>query len=324
MRRRDFLVALGGGVTAWPQVALAQQSRRPLVGVLSPASEEVAKPIINAFRARLAELGYIDGGNIDIGIRYAPAHSVEEDRRLGTDLIALSPSVLVVGALSTIIVISKLTSSIPVVGVNLGEDPVGAGIVASLAHPGGNITGITYSSSATVVGKQLGYLKELAPSIKQVVALFTVDMDPVAARMVPDIARSLQLSVRSVRVIGEADFAAAIADRAADGFYFGPGPLFNTYRDEIVTLVAKVGRPAIYATGEDALAGGLIAYGPNLQKAYTAGAEYAAKILGGARPSDLPIEQPSFYELIINLKTAKELDLTVSPGLLASADQVIE
>jgi putative ABC transport system substrate-binding protein len=325
MRRREFIVMVGGLAVAWPRASIAQTpAHRPLVGMLYPASEEVAPPNIGAFRARIAELGYVEGRDFDLAIRYAPARTEQENLRLAGELIAMSPTVLVVATSSTTVAVQKLAPTTPLVGVNM-DDAVALGLVTSIAHPGGNVTGLTYASSAALPGKQLALLKELSSSIVRVGALLAAD-DAQTAHALAEAAAKLGLALRSFPIALGEELATTTATAAieADALYFGPGPLFNTYRTEIARLVANTRRPAIYSAREYVLVGGLMAYGPSVIKAYALAADYVAKILGGAKPADLPVQQPELYQLVINLKTAKTLGITIPPTLLALADEVIE
>jgi putative ABC transport system substrate-binding protein len=209
--------------------------------------------------------------------------------------------------------------------VNFNDDPVALGLAASVAHPGGNITGFRISTDPAIVGKQLALLKELAPAIGRVDVLLTTG-DAATERHIPDAARNLNLTFRTFSVAKGDDIAPIIAgaEGSADALLFGPGPVFNTMRVQVAELVERTRLPAIYFDLTVAFAGGLMAYGSSIAKNYGAAAEYVAKILSGEKPGDLPIQQPAFYDLVINLKTAKALGLDVPPTLLARADQVIE
>ena len=327
MIRRAFIAALGGAA-AWPLVARGQtaERHRPLVGLLFPASEEVVRPYIAAVRARLAELGYVEGRDYELAIRNAPLPDRDAGLRLGAELLALSPAVIVTGAPKPVILaFHQLTSSVPVVMVNLNDDPVVLGIATSIARPGGNMTGFMRSSAPAIVGKQLELLKELTPSIVRVDALLSAT-DVATARLIPDAARNLNLTIRTFPIGRGEEFAPVITgtEGNADALLFGTGPLFNTMRREIAALAAGTRLPAVYHDRENVFAGGLMSYGSSVQKNYASAAEYVAKILGGARPGDLPIQQPTIYDLVINLKTAKALGLTIPSGVLARADEVIE
>jgi putative tryptophan/tyrosine transport system substrate-binding protein len=291
MRRREFITALCGAAV-WPAAVRAQGAeRRPVVGFLFPASAEAVQPYIAAVRARLAELGYVEGRNYELVIRNAPLPNREAALRLGAELLTLSPAVIVMGSPKPMILaIHQLTSSVPVVFVNLIEDPVALGLATSIARPGGNMTGFMLTSDPAIVGKQLALLRELTPSIGRVDALFPAQ-DVASERLVQDAARNLNLSIRTFFIAHGEEIAPIIAaaEGNADGLLFGAGPLFNTMRHDIVALVARTRLPAVYHDRELVVAGGLMSYGSSIQKNYAAAAEYVAKILGGAKPGDLPI-----------------------------------
>jgi putative tryptophan/tyrosine transport system substrate-binding protein len=326
MRRREFIAGLGG-VAAWPAIVYGQrQAVRPIVGVLFPVSVEASQPNLTALRKRLAELGYVEGQNFDFAIRNAQVPNRDAGLKFGGELLALSPAVIVMGAPKPMLLaIHELTLSVPVVFVNLNDDPVALGLVASVAHPGGNITGFRISSDPAIVGKQLALLKELAPSIVRVDALLEAG-DTASESLIPGAARNLGLNVRAFSISRGEEIAPIIAEARgnADALLFGAGPVFNTRRNEIAAVVARSRLPAVYHDLVVANAGGLMAYGTSIPKNYAAAADYVAKILSGVKPGDLPIQQPAFYELVINLKTAKALGLDIPPALLARADEVIE
>jgi putative ABC transport system substrate-binding protein len=327
MKRRAFIAGLGTAA-AWPVVARGQQGRtRPIVGMLFPTSEEVSRPNLIALRTRLAELGYVEGRDYDFAVRNAPVPNREAGLSLGGELLALSPAVLVVGAVTSVVLaLHQLTSSVPIVMVNFGADPMALGLAASFAHPGGNITGLMISSDPAIVGKQLALLKELAPSIVRVDALLTTTRNEADERLIRSAAGNLNLTVRTFSIASAEQFAPIIAEAKGntDALLIGSGPLFNTMRHEITELVAQAHLPAAYSFPDIVAAGGLIAYGSSIRKNYRASADYVAKILSGTKPGDLPIQQPTFYDLAINLQTAKALGLEVPPTLLARADEVIE
>jgi putative ABC transport system substrate-binding protein len=295
------------------------------VAILYPASEEIARPRIGAFRARLAELGYVEGRDAELAIRYATTLDQDTYLRLGAELLALSPAVIVVGNGAAILAVHHLTPSVPVVGVGVPVDPVAAGLAESFAHPGGNVTGFTTYSTAAIAGKQLALLKEMAPSIVRVNALLA-GSGAVTARVIPDAARSLRLTIRTFPIVRGDEIApiVAAADSKTDALFFGSTPLFVTMRHEIAALVERTRIPALYTDSANVSAGGLMSYATSIQKLYASAADYVAKILGGAKPADLPIQQPALYELVINAKTANALGLTIPPTLLARADEVIE
>lgn len=323
--RRNLIVGIG----TWLAIPRATYcaARRPLIGMLYPASEKVAPPNVGAFRARLGELGLVEDRDYKLEIRYVVVPSDRNAiQRAATELLALSPSVIVFGGFSTAPVLHQLTASVPLVGIGLGDDPVAFGLVASFARPGGNITGMTVGSISAITGKQLALLKELVPSITRVDALLEPD-DVATPASIQNVARSLDLTLRTVTIVRREDLSPAIAaaKAGAQAIFIGTGPFFNTHRSEIADLIAKARLPALWAGNNDAVSeGGLISYGPNITKNYSLAGDYVARILGGASPADLPIQQPISFELIINLKSAKALGLTIPTTLLAGADEVIE
>jgi putative tryptophan/tyrosine transport system substrate-binding protein len=321
MRRRDFLAMLGGSAALLPATAVAQSPARPLVAILHPSSEPFARDQIAAFTARLGELGYSAGRNIELALRFDAGRS-DDALRLGTELLALNPVVLVTAANPTVLAVHQLTASVPVVITGFYADPVAAGLAKSLAHPGGNFTGIMLTSNLAIFGKQLALLKELAPAIARV-AVLLFGGDETTLRVLPEAARNLNLTIRPFPVARADDLAAAIAAAAGetDALCFAPSPLLS---NETPALVAPTHRPAVYPFGSIASAGGLMSYGASLPRNWVVGAEYVAKILGGAKPGDLPIQQPDLYDLVINLKTAKAMGLVVPTSLLIRADAVIE
>jgi putative tryptophan/tyrosine transport system substrate-binding protein len=325
MKRRAFIAGLGSAA-AWPMMARAQGHTRPIVGLLFPISDEASRPNLTALRSKLIGLGFIEGRDYDLAIRNAPIPDRNTGLTVGGELLALSPAVLVVGAVpSVVLAIHELTSTVPVVMVNLSQDPVALGLAASVAHPGGNFTGFMIWSDPAIVGKQLALLKELVPSIIRVNAVLNAG-DAATQSLLPDFGHNLNLTIRTFSATRREDVLAILAETEgkADGLFFGASPVFNTMRHELAGLVARTGLPAVYHDLMIAPVGGLMAYGSNIPKNYGAAAEYVAKILSGEKPGNLPIQQPIFYDLVINLKTAKALGLTVPSSLLARADEVIE
>jgi putative ABC transport system substrate-binding protein len=322
MDRRRFLVTSLAGVVAAPLGAGAQPSKIWLIGELV-TSESVG---LDTFRQRLGERGYFEGQNLLIEYRDAEGRP-ERLPALATELVQLRVDVIVTFGTQAAFAAKQATTVIPIVMGTSGE-AVGAGLIQSLARPGGNITGIT-GSSPELSGKRLQLLKEAFPKKYQVAVLW----DPrnplhvlerkktvAAAQM---LGLKLQwLEARTPEEI-EAGFSAAAKARA-DVLVVFPGPVFVTSRAQIVGLAAKYGLPAMYGFREYTEAGGLMSYGPNISDMLGRAATYVDKILKGAKPADLPVEQPTTFELIINLKTAKALGLTIPPSLLARADQVIE
>jgi len=324
IRRRD-LIALLGTAVAWPRAAAAQgTARRPIVGLLSPVSEEAVRPVTAAFRARLAELGYVEGRDVDLATRYATRPDRDAGLRLGAELLALPPAVVVAVGFDMTLAVHQLTSSVPVVFTDMRDDPVALGLAASFPHPGGNMTGFMISSTDAIAGKQLALLKEMAPSIVRVDALLRAT-DTATPPVIAGAGRGLNLTIRIFPITRGEELAPIIAGAMGntDAFLM-TGPLFASMRNEIVALVAQTRLPAVYGARQLVAAGGLMSYGRNDLKIWAGTAEYVAKILGGAKPGDLPIQTPALYELVINAKTAKALGLPIPPLLLARADDVIE
>ena len=328
MKRREFITMLGGAAVAWPLAARAQQPERVRrIGVLMylPADDAEGQARLAAFTQAMKQLGWSDGHNLRIDTRYATADDI---RRHAAELAALAPDVLMAGTgTPTVAPLLQATRTVPIVFVTV-IDPVGAGFVASLAQPGGNATGFTiyeYSMS----GKWLELLKEIAPHVTRVAVL----RDPAIASgigqfgAVQIVAPSLgvQLSPLDVRDAGEIERAiGAFASGLNGGLIVTASPVANVHRNLIVTLAARHKLPAIYFSGRFVVDGGLISYGPDLIDQYRRTAGYVDRILKGEKPADLPVQVPTKYELLINLKTAKAMGLTFPPAVLGRADEVIE
>jgi ABC-type uncharacterized transport system substrate-binding protein len=328
MRRREFITFLGGAAAMWPLAARAQQSDRVRrIGVLmaSTADDQEFQARLAAFTQALTQLGWSDGQNLRIDIRWATADDI---RRHAAELAALAPDVLVAGTgTATVAPLLQATRTVPIVFVGV-IDPVGAGFVASLAEPGGNATGFTifeYSMS----GKWLELLKEIAPNVTRVAVL----RDPAIASgigqfgAVQIVAPSMGvvLSPVDVRDAGEIERAITTLGHSSNGgLIVTASPLATIHRNLIVSLAARYKLTAVYSARYFAAAGGLISYGGDFLDQSRRAASYVDRILKGEKPADLPVQAPTKYELVINLKTAKALGLTVPPTLLARADEVIE
>jgi ABC-type uncharacterized transport system substrate-binding protein len=328
MRRREFITFLGGAAAMWPLAARAQQSDRVRrIGVLmaSTADDQEFQARLAAFTQALTQLGWSDGQNLRIDIRWATADDI---RRHAAELAALAPDVLVAGTgTATVAPLLQATRTVPIVFVGV-IDPVGAGFVASLAQPGGNATGFTifeYSMS----GKWLELLKEIAPNVTRVAVL----RDPAIASgigqfgAVQIVAPSMGvvLSPVDVRDAGEIERAITTLGHSSNGgLIVTASPLATIHRNLIVSLAARYKLTAVYSARYFAAAGGLISYGGDFLDQSRRAASYVDRILKGEKPADLPVQAPTKYELVINLKTAKALGLTVPPTLLARADEVIE
>jgi putative ABC transport system substrate-binding protein len=325
MRRREFITLLGGATAAWPLAARAQQAAMPVVGFIQSETLDLNGHQVVAFRRGLSEAGYEVGRNAVIEYRSAEGR---DDRlpALVVDLISRQPSVIV-GNTPSALAAKRATATIPIVFTS-GADPVALGLVASLNRPGGNVTGVSFLASK-LEAKRLGLLRELVPSTTLIACL----IDPkyaAADSQVQDLheaARAVGLKVEVENASTERDIERAfetLASKNVGALLVGAAPLFNRRRDEIVALAARHALPAIYEWREFAEAGGLVAYGASLPDAYRQAGDYAGRVLKGAKPADLPVLQPTKFELVLNVKTARALGLTPSPGLLAIADEVIE
>jgi putative tryptophan/tyrosine transport system substrate-binding protein len=328
MRRREFLGVLGGAAT-WPFAARAQQGERVRrIGVLLPAaaSEPEVQTRLIAFVQGLAQLGWIVGQNVRIDTRWATT-SAGEIRRHAAELIALAPDVILAHGASTVGPLLQASRSVPIVFPVVG-DPVGAGFVDSLARPGGNATGFSVNEYS-IGGKMLELLKEIAPDLIRVAVLRDPATPSGVAQfgVIQAVAPSLRVEVNPVnmRDAVEIERAVAVFARASNGglIVTGSGPA-AFHRDLIVTLAARHKLPAIYFERTFVATGGLISYGTDWVDQYRRAAGYVDRILKGEKPADLPVQAPTKYELVINLKTAKALGLTVPPSVLARADEVIE
>ena len=328
MKRRAFIAALGGAA-ARSMVARAQQPEKlPVIGYLSPGSSAVG-PLArhDAFQEGLRELGYIEGKSIAIAYRFADGKFDRLDE-LAAELVRLKVDIIVSVVTQASLAAKNATSIIPVVMVSVG-DPIGSGLVASLAHPGANVTG-TSAMAAEVIGKSLELLKETIPHLSCVAVLWNPSNAVFQGQILEateDAARKLGLELQTFGVRGPDEFAAAFAaitNGCASALLVLPDPMLAFYQTQIVDFANQRRLPSMYGLRDHAAAGGLLAYGPDYAQIYRRAPAYVDKILKGAKPADLPVEQPTKFELVINLKTAKTLDLTIPPSILARADEVIE
>jgi putative tryptophan/tyrosine transport system substrate-binding protein len=328
MRRREFINLLGGAV-AIPLAAHAQQGDRiRRIGVLHSlaADDPIAQARVAAFRQALQQLGWTDGRSLQIDYRWSAANA-EDTRKYAAELVALSPDVILVNNSAVLAPLLEKTKSVPIVFV-LIADPVGAGFVESMARPGGNATGFT-SLEYGLGGKFLELLKEFAPSMNRAAVirdpLTTVGIGLFGA--IQNAAPSLGIEVRPINVSDAGEIERAIATFARGpngGLVVTASPAAFVHRNLLITLAARHRLPAIYPTREFIANGGLFAYGPDGLDQYRRAAAYVDRILRGEKPADLPVQAPTKYELVINLKTAKTLGLTVPPMLLSRANEVIE
>jgi putative ABC transport system substrate-binding protein len=327
MRRREFIAGICGAA-AVPFAARAQQPNRPLVAVLSPVSATVFARNINALRAGFRDLDYVEGRNLSIGIRYA-AGSVAQLPSLAAELVGLKPDAIVVGSVPAITATHSVTRTIPVVMSATTVDPTTMGLAASLAKPGGNVTGFWMEGEAALIAKRLELLKDMVPAIARVgLVINPIDpTDKAAIEQLPTITRALNLDVRVLEIDSPGQFEPVLITAARDGLSalcISHAPLFNENREQITALVTRLRLPAVYGFREFATAGGLLSYASNLPDIWRRSAGVVDKILKGAKPGDLPIERPGRFELLVNLKTAKSLGLVVPDRFLLIADEVIE
>jgi putative ABC transport system substrate-binding protein len=327
MRRRELLRLIGAAAALEPFAGAAQQPKMPVIGFLNGQSPGSWEPLVAAFRKGLAETGYVEGTNAAIEYRWAEG---DYDRlpALAAELVGRKVDVIVAtGGTQQVPAAKQATSTIPIV-FTTGSDPVADGLVANLARPGGNVTGFT-NIAADLMEKRLELLTEMVPQAKTVALLVNPNNPnavPLAARL-PGAARSkgLRLDVLQASTESEIDAAFTTFGRLQAGALLaGSDAFFNSRREQIVALAAKHAIPGIYDTPAFTEAGGLMAYGPSLTEMYRQVGIYTGKILRGARPGDLPVQQPTKLELVINLKTAKVLGLAVPHSLLQRADEVIE
>jgi len=325
--RRRFITALAGCLLAAPLAAEAQQAGKVYrIGFLSGSSAVASRPYIEQFRLGLRELGYVEGQSIIIEYRWAEG---QQDRlpQLATDLVQIAPDLIVAATAPSAMAARNATASIPLVMVNVG-DPVALGFAASLARPGKNLTGLT-SFNPELAGKRLALLKELVPEVKRI-AILSNPGNPLATHWLNGmeaVAPTLAVQLQPLRITGPDDVPTAFRDAIkgrAGAIIVGSDQVVNLQTAQISALALKNRLPTMFDARVFMDAGGLMAYGVDLIAPYRRAATYVDKILKGARPGDLPIEEPTKFELIINLKTAKALGLTIPPSLLQRADEMIE
>ena len=328
MNRRRFLGALSAGLLAAPRVVEAQTAGKvPQVGLLAPRSRSDAAPFVDAFLQGLRELGWVQGKNIGIEYRFAQGR-LDRLPALAAELVHLKVDVILAGSTPPVLAAKKATSTIPIV-MATSADPVELGLVASLARPGGNVTGLSFSVGLETVNKGLELLKETAPKARRVAVLSNPD-NPGNALGIKNIkltAQSLALQPQFLEVRGPNEFEAAFAAMArarAEALFVVPDSVFGFHRTRLQELAAKSRLPAMYGSREHTEAGGLMSYAVDLRDSFRRSATYVDKILKGAKPADLPVEQPTKFELVINLKTAKALGLMIPPSVLLRADHIIE
>jgi putative ABC transport system substrate-binding protein len=326
MHRRKFIMAFGGAMVAWPLAGRAQQSAPPLIGFMNNSAAKGSENLKAAFLQGLRETGYIDGQNVTIEYHWSDG---KPDRLPGVagDLVRRRVSVIVATSTPAALAAKAATAIIPIV-FETAADPIKLGLAASLNRPGGNATGVA-QFNAVLVAKRVGLLHDLIPTAK-IIGMLVNPTDARAETQTKDAqeaahALGLQIHVLNASTEAEIDAAfAALPELRIEAFLVGTGEFFRRQSEQLAMLAARQGVPAIYQYREFAAAGGLISYGASLPNAYRLTGIYAGRVLKGEKPADLPVMQPTKFELVINLKTARTLGLTIPPVVLAIADEVIE
>jgi putative ABC transport system substrate-binding protein len=326
MRRREFITIIGGAAATWPHAALAQQPAMPVIGFLNGASPDGYAPMVAAFRQGLKEEGYVEGQNVAIESRWAEGH-YEQLPDMAADLVRRQVSVIAATSTPANLVAKTATKTIPIV-FTTGSDPVELGLVASLNHPGGNVTGVT-QLTGEVLPKRLELARELIPTATVIALLINpgnrVSGAQTSVSQAAAATPGVQLEVLHASTKEEVDSAFAnVLQKRAGALVIGADAFFNSQPELLAALAIRHRVPAIYEFRQFATAGGLVSYGGSILESYRLAGVYTGKILKGDKPGDLPVQQSTKVELIINLKTAKALGITVPLSLLGRADEVIE
>jgi len=326
MKRREFITFLGGAAVAWPLAARAQQAGKlATIGLIGPNVETVDRPRIAAFARRLGELGWVDGRNVKV--EYRAANGIfERAGEFAAEFVRMKVDVIVTGGDAQVLAVKRAAPGTPIVFAAAG-DPVGNGLVASLARPGGNITGRSLLLTETA-GKRVELLREIVPGLRRLAILGNFANPLVATELnaVQAAARTLNLETIKLETLRAEDIALAVTPLKgrADALYVCADPLISTHRERINALAIDARLPSVHTYRDSVEAGGLISYGPDFPDMYGRAAELVDKILRGTKPADIPVEQAAKFDLIVNLKTAKALGLTIPESFLVRADEVIE
>jgi putative tryptophan/tyrosine transport system substrate-binding protein len=327
MKRREFITLVGGAAAAaWPVAAGAQQpANLPTIGFLGAATSSSYGQWVAAFVQRLRELGWIEGRTVAIEVRWAEGHT-ERLAEIAAEFVRLKVDVIVTHSAVPVLAAMQATSVIPIV-IASAADPVSTGLVASLAHPGGNVTGLSLQVT-DLAGKRVELLREVVPGMRRLAIMANVGAPAAVLEMgeAQAAARTLGLEVITSEIQRGEDIVPAFEalNGRAEALYVSGDPLVFAHRIRINTLALAERLPTMYGPREHVDAGGLISYGPNFPALYRRAAEFVDKILRGAKPGDIPVEQPTNFDLVVNLTTAKALRLSLPPTLLARADEVIE
>jgi len=328
MDRRTFLAGTGAVLLASPRASEAQQAGKvPRIGYLRSTSPSDRPPLLDAFRQGLRELGWVEGRNIVIDYRYAEGR-FDRLPDLAAELVRLKVDIIVASPTPAAAAAKNATQTIPIVMIAV-TDPVGLGLIASLARPGGNVTGLSYSVGPEIIGKQLELLKETVPKVRRVAILSNPanPSQPLSIRELKVAARSLGVQLQLLEAQGPNEFDGAFAAMATErvgALVVMSDSMLNSHRTRLADLAARSRLPAAYGLRENVEAGGLVSYGPSVRDLFRRSATYVDKILKGAKPADLPVERPTKFDLVINLKTVKALGLTIPQSLLGRADEVIQ
>jgi putative ABC transport system substrate-binding protein len=326
MQRREFITLLGGTVATWPLAAHAQQPAMPVIGFLNGLSPQVMSRRVAAYRDGLAKAGFVEGRNVAIEFRWADG---EYDRlpELAADLVSRQVAVIAAGSPPAARAAKAATSTIPIVFTS-GDDPVQVGLVSSLNQPAGNVTGV-HLFLTELSSKRLGLLRDLLPQVKAIAALLNPTSQSSAIQskdlLAAGPASGFEIDILNAGSEAEIKTAfATLAQRRVGALIVASDPFFFTRRSQLTALEARIAIPAVHEVRDYVEVGGLMSYGTDLDDGYRLAAVYAGRILKGEKPADLPVQQSTKFEFVINLKTAKALGLTIPPGVLAIADEVIE